>query len=382
MLNSVKWEEFELEKLFIIENTLSFNKDKLTTGDEYDYVTRTSQNQGILQTTGFVNTENINPAGNWSLGLLQMDFFYRNKPWYAGQFVRKITPKIVLPPKTINFFSSILNKQKPILLSVLVRDVDDVFRNIKIKLPVKKSNNNMEGNIGEIIDFDFMQSFVAELEAQRVAELEAQRVAELEAYLLKTGLSNYTLTEKEMQVIDNINNSTLGGGKWQSFNLKQLFGSATRGKRLKSDDRIVGNLPFVTAGEANTGISAFIGNPVHIFNANTVTIDMFGSAKYRNYDYGADDHIAVVHTESLPPLATMFIASAIHKASYFSGKFSYSRNFYAKDADELTISLPCKSGKPDYDYMAAVMSAVQKLVIKEVVDYSDKKMKAYCSCVD
>jgi len=40
--------------LFEIENTLSFNKDKLTIGDEYDYITRTSQNQGILQTTGFV----------------------------------------------------------------------------------------------------------------------------------------------------------------------------------------------------------------------------------------------------------------------------------------------------------------------------------------
>ena len=76
--------------MFEIESTLSFNKDVLVEGVEYDYVTRTSQNQGILQTTGFVNKENINPAGTWSLGLLQMDFFYREKPWYAGQFVRKI----------------------------------------------------------------------------------------------------------------------------------------------------------------------------------------------------------------------------------------------------------------------------------------------------
>ncbi|WP_234886081.1 hypothetical protein [Glaesserella parasuis] len=58
-------------------------------------------------------------------------------------------------------------------------------------------------------------------------------------------------------------------------------------------------MPFVTAGEAETGVSAFIGNQVEIFKANTTTIDMFGSAKYRNYDYGGDDHIAVVHTENL-----------------------------------------------------------------------------------
>ena len=98
--------------LFSIHNTLSFNTDKLITGNEYDYVTRTSQNQGILKQTGFVNSENINPAGNWSLGLLQMDFFYREKSWYAGQFVRKIIPKIHIPENAIRFFTTVLNNQK------------------------------------------------------------------------------------------------------------------------------------------------------------------------------------------------------------------------------------------------------------------------------
>lgn len=108
--------------MFEIQNTLSFNKDALVAGTDYDYVTRTSQNQGILQETGFVNKENINSAGNWSLGLLQMDFFYRHKPWYAGQFVRKITPKIQLNKSSILFFTVLLNLQKQHLLSVLVRD--------------------------------------------------------------------------------------------------------------------------------------------------------------------------------------------------------------------------------------------------------------------
>ena len=66
----------------------------------------------------------------------------------------------------------------------------------------------------------------------------------------------------------------------------ELFGKSTRGKRLKSADRIEGTLPFVTAGEADEGVSAFIGNDVEVFSKNTITIDMFGSAKYRNYDYG------------------------------------------------------------------------------------------------
>nr|CAO90836.1 unnamed protein product [Microcystis aeruginosa PCC 7806] len=95
--------------------------------------------------------------------------------------------------------------------------------------------------------------------------------------------------------------------EWGVFNLEELFGKSTRGKRLKSEDRISGTLPFVTAGEKDEGISAFIGNDVTVFSENTITIDMFGSAKYRNYKYGCDDHIAVVHTQKLPKPVAIFI---------------------------------------------------------------------------
>ena len=57
---------------------------------------------------------------------------------------------------------------------------------------------------------------------------------------------------------------------------------------------------------------------------------MFGSAKYRNYKYGGDDHIAVVHTENLPKFASIFVTSAIHKSSY-NGQFNYGRNFLYLD---------------------------------------------------
>lgn len=149
------WGEFRLGDLFEIKNTFSFNKEKLTDGNEYDYVTRTSNNQGILQSTGFVNARNLNEAGIWSLGLLQMDFFYRQRQWYAGQFVRKIIPKIKLTQNSILFFTTLLNSQKNILLSVLVRDVDKTFKNLKIKLPVTANDE---------IDFEFMNNFIKAIE--------------------------------------------------------------------------------------------------------------------------------------------------------------------------------------------------------------------------
>ena len=149
------WGEFCIGELFEINNTLSFNKDKLVKGCEYDYVTRTSQNQGILQQTGFVNTTNINSSGNWSLGLLQMDFFYRHNKWYAGQFVRKISIKNVVTRNEILYFTVTLNKLKQKLLSVLVRDVDKTFLTSKIKLPI---NNNNE------IDYKLINNLISAIQ--------------------------------------------------------------------------------------------------------------------------------------------------------------------------------------------------------------------------
>ena len=352
-LSEVKWGEYRLGDLFEIQNTLSFNADQLTFGSDYDYITRTSLNQGILQETGFVNKENINEVGTWSLGLLQMDFFYRRKPWYAGQFIRKIIPKFEVTESSVLFFTTLLNKQKPKLLSVLVRDVDKTFLNVVIRIPVLDN--------GEI-DFGFISSFIAELEAERIKELEA--------YLTIAGLKNYELTNEEHEVLDSYKD-----WEWNTFNLEDLFGKSTRGRRLKSADRIPGELPFVTAGEADEGISDFIGNDVTVFSENTTTIDMFGSAKYRNYKYGGDDHVAIVHTEALPKLASIFVTSAIHKSSH-NGQFDYSKNFYAKDADALNIQLPSRNGLPDYDCMATFISAIQKEVIKDVVLFANRKIEA------
>lgn len=101
---------------------------------------------------------------------------------------------------------------------------------------------------------------------------------------------------------------------------------------------------------------------------------MFGSAKYRNYDYGADDHIAVVHTDDLPEYAAIFVSSAINKSSH-SGKFDYSRNFYAKDADSLTIKLPVNDNndEPDYEKMEILIRSIEKEYINKIINWTTNK---------
>lgn len=161
-MGGVKQAKFKVGSLFDIQKVRGINKSGLTVPNDnncYDYVTRTSKDNGVESQTGLVKARELNKAGTYSLGLLQMTFFYRNKPWYAGQFVRKIVPKQKLSQKTMLYFLSIFNKTRPVLLSTLVRHVDDKFTNLEIDLPVTPSGD---------IDFDFMENYITAIEKQSI----------------------------------------------------------------------------------------------------------------------------------------------------------------------------------------------------------------------
>ena len=353
-LRSVKWGEFKLGELFDVlsyKKRFDANKVSLVKNGGHPYIVRQSTDNGkkgnIDESVLFLNHGNT-----ISFGQDTATMFYQEVPYFTGDKIKILKPKYVeFGKKNAQFFLASMRKTFSSFAWGSSRFNVETLKEQLIRLPI---NNGK-------IDFDFMESFIAKLEAERVAELSA--------YLTVSGLDNYELSSEEENALKNYKSL-----KWDAYNLEKLFGKSTRGKRLKGDDRIAGTLPFVTAGEASEGISAYISNNVEVFEKNTTTIDMFGSAKYRNYQYGADDYVAVVHTESVPMKASIFLTSAIHKAAH-TGKFDYGHNFYAKDADALDIMLPTKDGEPDFDSMATLISAVQKLVIKDIVIYADRKIE-------
>ena len=349
--------------MFKIENTLSFNTDKLIPGTEYDYVTRTSLNQGVLQTTGFINEENINSAGTWSLGLLQMDFFYRKNQWYAGQFVRKITPKIKINESSVLFFTTLLNKQKSRLLSVLVRNVDKTFLSTTIQLPI---------NNGEI-DFDFMENFVAELEARRVAELEARRVAELEAYLLATGLKDYTLTEEEENVLEKYNTMSFG-----KFAVTDVFDIKNTSNILSCDiTENSGETPYLCASAENNSVSSYISyNKRYIEEGNCIFIGgkTFVVSWQKDDFFSNDSHNLALYYKGKQKdrLTQLFLATCIKKS--LCHKYSWGNSISKSKIKEDYVDLPVKDCELDLQNVKTLISAIQKLVIKDVVLYADRKI--------
>lgn len=375
MLEQVEWGEFRLWKLFDIQNTLSFNKDRLTEGNEFDYVTRTSLNQGILQSTWFVNSENLNESWVRSLWLLQMDFFYRRKQRYAWQFVRKIIPKFDLSNENILFFESILNSQKKKLLSVLVRNVDDTFRNAIVQLPVKNGK----------IDFEFIDKFVIELKRIYLKELEIKEEIELENYLQVAWLDSYELTNHEQNILKEFEEWRI---QWRNFKIwwrNWLFDIATW-RDVIIWKTIEWDIPLISHQHENNWITKRISLLLNrkLFN-------------YKNTLSLADRWVFLASTQNenfhiwtrVKALTFKDWEKTLNKRLFYVVSINMLQALFTEYADnatdslpELEIQLPTKNDFPDYEFMESFVSAVQKLVIKDVVIHNQERIKATAKIIN
>ena len=215
------------------------------------------------------------------------------------------------------------------------------------------------------IDFDFMDSFIAELEAERIAELSA--------YLRVSGLDNYELSREEEKTLDLFAKDSI---PFSGFRFDTVFNNIKQGRRLRKEDQQPGHIPFVMSGITNTGVIGYISNPVASFPANSITIDIFGNGFYRGYAFGAGDDTGVYWNDSVvySEKTMLFFTTAMEKA--LQGKFSYGKKLRSSQSHAFTMMLPTKDGKPDYPAMDLLISAVQKLIIKDVVRYAEKKTAA------
>jgi hypothetical protein len=219
----------------------------------------------------------------------------------------------------------------------------EAMNKTKIQLPTKNGK----------IDFEFIESFIAELEAERIAELEA--------YLLATGLKDYTLTAEEQHILEDFEKGKIAFGR---FTYKSIFNKIVQGRRLKKDDQISGNIPFVMAGITNTGVVNYISNPVASFPKNSITVDIFGNTFYRNYDFGAGDDTGVYWNDEreYSKEVMLFFATSMEKS--ISGKFDFGKKLRSSQSLNLTMKLPTQNNQPNFAIMETFISAIQKLVIK------------------
>lgn len=352
-LRTVKWGEFKYKEVFNrIEQGRRLKKDDQIDGT-IPFVMSGTTNAGVVN---YIS----NPVASFPKNAITIDIFgntfYRNYAFGAGDDTGVYwNDATAYSSNAMLFFAVAMQKSMMGRFSYGKKLRSSQSEDFTMHLPVTDDGT---------IDFDFMESFIAELEAERVAELSA--------YLTVSGLDNYELSNNEMAIIERYKKHQI---PFSEFEFIKIFNNIKQGRRLKKDDQLPGDIPFVMSGTTNTGVTGYISNPVARFPKNSITIDIFGNSFYRNYDFGAGDDTGVYwNTEKeYSRTCMLFFAAAMGRA--LRGKYSYGKKLRSSQSIHFKMQLPTKDGKPDYDAMAALISAVQKLVIKDVVLYADRKIE-------
>lgn len=141
--------------------------------------------------------------------------------------------------------------------------------------------------------------------------------------------------------------------------------------------------PLISSGLANMGIIGRTDAEARIIPADTITVDMFGNAFYRDFEYKEVTHARVFtlvpNGFHLNRKTGLYIVSSL---SFLSKEFSYNNMCsYAKIESEKVIIPVIESSDPnheytvddiDFDYMERYIRAIEKLAIADVVKYKDK----------
>ena len=357
-MQNVEWGEFNIIDIFDVKNTKNIlSRDIIENSGETPYLCASTENNAVSSYISF--DEQYLEKGNCVfIGGKTFVVSYQEKDFYSND-----SHNLVLYLKNDKkrnkvcqlFLAACINRSLGHKYSWGDSISNNKIQKDKVSLPIKNGK----------IDFEFMESFIVEMEAERIAKLEA--------YLLATGLKDYTLTTEEQQVLDNFEKGKIA---FDRFTYKNIFNKIVQGRRLKKDDQISGNIPFVMAGITNTGVVNYISNPVASFPENSITIDIFGNTFYRNYDFGAGDDTGVYWNDEreYSKEVMLFFAASMEKS--ISGKFDFGNKLRSSQSLNFTMKLPTQNKQPNYTIMETFISAIQKLVIKEVVLYADRKIAA------
>lgn len=371
-LQAVKWGEYTLGDLFEVESyTKRFDANKVTIKEKgkYPYIVRTSSNNGQK---GFIDEDEqyLNESNTIAFGQDTATMFYQEKPYFTGDKIKVLKPKISgFNKNNAQFFLVAMRKPFELFSWGTSSYNVDVIKGQKLVLPVKD---------GEI-DYDFMESFIAELEAQRIAELSA--------YLKVSGFDNYELSDEELNALQKF--AEFGDDNWGTYTVGNLFEKVTtkklpyKAKELTKQPTNDYVLPCLTSSFQNQGLNYYAPKEGATVISNVISLPS-NSDVYRAYYQSREftvlsDSYAIQWkaAENKPtPNQYLFMVMCINKVTDLP-IYSYKNKLGGWNVVKYKeIRLPEKDGKIDFAFMDTFISAIKKLAIKDVVKYSDAKIKA------
>nr|WP_313770528.1 restriction endonuclease subunit S [Enterococcus faecium] len=366
-LRSVEWGEYKIEDLFIVKTSKGYDAGKLNfiskSKETFEFIGRTQSDYGVQ---GYVLKLDSEPNDSGCISVSQIGAVHaqlRNKKWYSSQNIFILKPKI---DKLINQWLIVaINKALSNFGGYSSYPTLSTLKKLTILLPI----NN------EQIDFDFMESFIAELEAERIAELEA--------YLKVSGLDNYELSDEELKALRDYDSM-----EWREYRIGSLFSRIStkklpyKAKNLPTEALDDYDLPCLTSSFRNQGLNYYVPREGATILKDVISIPS-NSDVYRAYFQSREftvlsDAYAIKWTDedrNLSNYQYLFIVRAINKVTdlpIYSYKMKLGGWNVVKDKK---ILLPVIDDEIAFNFMEDYARAISKLAIKDVVQYTNERIE-------
>lgn len=331
--------------------------------ESYPYVVRTTQNNGIR---GYIreSKETLNDENTLSFAQDTFTVYYQKQPYFTGNKVKVLKPKFQNNNEKVMIYLA-ASFQKSLNTSTwgLGSTVDTISQTV-IQLPTKKNK----------IDFNFMEKIITELESERITELEA--------CLKAAGLKDYNFTDKEEYALNNFDKIN-----WGDFRLGNIFEKIKTNKlpfkasELTKEPKGTYDLPCLTSSFQNQGLNYFVPKDNATILKDVVSIPS-NSDVYRAYFQSREFTVLsdayaikwIYNEDELTPNQYLFTVPCINKVTDLK-IYSYKNKLGGWNVvKDKAIELPIKDDIPDYEIMETLMSAIKKLVIKNLVLYVDEKI--------
>lgn len=364
-LQDIQWAEFMFVDIFDIKNGFYNKKPSPSIEGKIPFIGATQNNNGITEfytlsdiennsKVGYGKNEDINKkmfngnciavTNNGSVGFA----YYQKTAFTCSHDVNPLYLKnYELNEYIAKFLISTIEKQR-VCFEYARKWRPKRMVKSKILLPI---NNNGEPN------YSFMESYIRSKESitfEKIQKVINDRIEKVKFY-------------KEVV--------PLNKKEWDVFFLNEIFSEIQRGKRLKKEDHIIGQMPYVSSSALNNGIDGFINNKnsVRIFSnclslANSGSV---GATFYHPFKYVASDHITKLENKNFNEFIYLFISTITKR---LNEKYSFNREINDQRIKREKIVLPIdKNGRPDYDY---IENYIKKIEYEKLTKYIEIK-KSY-----
>lgn len=164
--------------------------------------------------------------------------------------------------------------------------------------------------------------------------------------------------------------------KYVKFKLNQLFISQTGDTDIKQSHLNNRGFYVCSSGDKNFGIIGKSDIEAKIIKGNSITVDMFGSAYYRDFDYKLVTHARIFTLEgNYSKNVMLYFTSCLKRLKLI---YSYNNMCSWKKIQQYEIYVPSSDGiNPDYLYMESYIKNLEQEYIFNLNQEKENKLKKY-----